>query len=113
MVKRKRITKVSLRTRLAWPSTLYQAFEEVTKGANPDSAGPDGVTIDLFRRSAKTEIARLKRELLTDNYLHSLGRGVAISKKAGVPISPATARPITVFNVRDRIVQRAIANIIW
>jgi RNA-directed DNA polymerase len=102
-----------LRERLAWPSVLYRAFAEVTSGANPDSAGPDGVTIESFRKSAKSEIARLRLEIKTGKYSHSRGRGVALSKKAGLPVTRKTVRPITVFNVRDRIIQRAVSNLIW
>ena len=112
MSRNRRPKRIPLRERLAWRPVLYEAFAKVTSGANPDSAGPDGVTIDCFRKSAKAELAKLRDEIKHGEYSPSLGRGVAIPKKPGV-ITPATARPITVFNVRDRIVQRAILNLIW
>lgn len=108
-----RTTKIPLRVRLAWRSTLLRAYSEVTNGANPDSAGPDGITIESFRRSFKSQIAQLQYEIKFASYVPSPGRGVAISKKASERQTLANTRPITVFNVRDRIVQRAISNLIW
>jgi hypothetical protein len=75
----RRRTTLPLRERLAWKSVLYRAFSEVTHGANPDSAGPDGVTIDSFCKSAKAEIGLLRDELQHGRYSPSLGRGVPIS----------------------------------
>src|SRR5690349_19320385 len=112
MSQNRRPKRIPLRERLAWPSVLYDAFAKVTSGANPDSAGPDGITVDSFRKSAKTQLAKLRDEIKHGEYSPSPGRGVAIPKKPGA-ITPATARPITVFNIRDRIVQRAILNLIW
>jgi RNA-directed DNA polymerase len=105
--------KTSLRERLAWPSVLYQACAEATRGTNPDSAGSDGVTVDAFRRSTKAELAKLRQEIRNGRYAPSLGHGVAIPKKRDLGTIPDNVRPITVFNVRDRIVQRAISNLIW
>lgn len=105
--------KTPLIERLTWRSVLHQAFAEVTKRANSDSHGPDGMTVDFFRRNAKGEIARLRREIKDGTYAHSPGRGVAIAKNARLRPTPENVRPITVFNVRDRIVQRAISNLIW
>lgn len=102
-----------LRTKLAWESTLWRAFTDVTRRANPRSAGPDRVTVEEFRRYARRELKRLGDDLRTRRYVHSRGRAVPIPKNRAVKLTKDNVRPITVFNVRDRIVQRAIANIIW
>jgi len=104
---------VTLRDRLSWPSTLAKAYFEVVSGANPDSKGSDGVTIEQFRNNARSYLSQLQRDIKTDRYKHGLGRAVAIPKNPSLPAAKGNVRPITVFTIRDRIVQRAISNIIW
>lgn len=99
--------------RLAWPSTLQKAYHEVVTGANPKSFGPDRISIEDFRQSYRSQIAALRNDIKSGNYHPSLGRGVPILKKRDGGLNRDNVRPITVFNIRDRIVQRAIANLIW
>ncbi len=111
MGKKKQIR--TLRERLAWPTTLFTAFVEVTRNANPRSAGPDGVSVETFKRSFRSELKLLRNELLTNRYCPSPGYGVALFKNPTAGIAAGNVRPITVFNVRDRVIQRAIANVMW
>jgi RNA-directed DNA polymerase len=105
--------KYTLRERLAWPSTLLQAFVEVTRRARPSSAGPDRMTVDSFRRDAKAQIRLLRAEIKAGAYAPATPRGVAIPKDAKRGAVKGNVRSISVFNVRDRIVQRGISNLIW
>lgn len=106
-------SKKSLRERLAWPSTLYRASAEVLRGANPESAGPDGMAVEKFRREFRSQIQQLQSDIRDGTYRPALGYGVAIPKNKNAPLTPENVRPITVFNVRDRIVQRAVSNLVW
>jgi len=71
----------TLRERLARGDVLKRAFVEVTYNANPDSAGPDRITISQFKQKYKSELAYLRSEIRDNKYVPSPGRGVAISKK--------------------------------
>src|SRR5689334_22303889 len=102
--------KKLLRERLAWKSVLHRAFEKVSSGANPVSAGPAGITVGDFRRHAAPELKKLRDEIRGRTFVASQGRGEPIWKKSA-PKSAETARPITIFNIRDRILQRAILDL--
>jgi len=107
------MAKWSLLQRLAFDSTLTRAYFEVTEGSNPKSAGPDRITIDEFRRSYKSRLRDLRARIKSGDYQSSLGRAVAIPKNKSLGPVPGNVRPITVFNIEDRIVHRAISNLIW
>lgn len=106
-------TKRSLLSRLSGDGVLLRAAYEVTRGANPESAGPDGVTIDVFRRSLKSHVKSIQAELRASTYQSQQGRGVAIITPSTDGVSQPKVRGITVFSIRDRVVHRAVANIIW
>ena len=107
------MAKRTLLERLAFPSTLRRAYIEVMSGANPDSAGSDGITIDQFRRSSNSRLGQLRADIQSGKYQSSLGRAVPIPKNKRIGPVSGNVRPITIFNVNDRIVHRGISNLIW
>ena len=86
---------------------VNRAYFEIASRANPDSYGPDRETIASFGRFVRANIKQLQNDLKAERYQSSQGRAVAIPKNAESPLTPSNVRPITVFNVRDRIIQRA------
>ena len=82
-------------------ATLEYAFYRVK--ANRGKPGPDGVTIVEFERDLDENLKALRAELLVKKYLPGPMRRVSIPKPDG------GERHLSIPNVRDRIVQQAIA----
>lgn len=101
----KRNRKKPALTQLCELSSLRRAWEGI--GKNPLSFGIDHVSIEAFRNNLESELARIRTELLSKTYKFQKLRGVAIPK-AGTD----NIRPIQVPAVRDRVVAKAIAQLI-
>jgi group II intron reverse transcriptase/maturase len=101
----KRNSKKPALTQLCEPSFLRRAWESI--GKNPFSYGIDNVSIEAFRGNLDQELARIRIELQAKTYKFQKLRGVAIPKAGSDKI-----RPIQVPAVRDRVVAKAIAQLI-
>jgi len=82
-------------------STLKYAFYRVK--ANRGKPGSDGVTIEEFESDLEENLNQLREELLRKKYQPGLMRRVSIPKSDG------GERHLSIPNVRDRVVQQAIA----
>ena len=92
-------------TQLCELSFLRDAWDNI--GKNPSSFGIDNVSIEAFRSNLNSELAKIRSELLAKNFKFQKLRGVAIPKPGTDKI-----RPIQVPAVRDRVVAKAIAQLI-
>ena len=92
-------------TQLCELSFLRDAWDGI--GKNPLSYGIDNVSIDAFRSNLNSELAKIRSELLAKTFKFQKLRGVAIPKPGTDKI-----RPIQVPAVRDRVVAKAIAQLI-
>ena len=88
---------------LLTPEFLMHFFEHMNQKGAP---GVDGVTIDDFAKTAKENIETLHQELKEQRYRADNVRRVYIPKTDG------KLRPLGIPSVKDRIVQRAVAEII-
>ena len=92
-------------TQLCELSFLRDAWDGI--GKNPSSFGIDNVSIDGFRSNLNSELSKIRAELLSKTFKFQKLRGVAIPKPGTDKI-----RPIQVPAVRDRVVAKAIAQLI-
>jgi len=92
-------------TQLCELSSLRRAWEGI--GKNPHSFGIDNVSIEAFRNNLEPELARIRMELRSKTYRFQKLRGVPIPKAGSDKI-----RPIQVPAVRDRVVAKALAQLI-
>ncbi len=76
-------------------STLLEAFDYVK--ANEGCAGVDGISIDDFACDLDEELARLRRDLISDDYRPSRWLHTYIKKQDG------GHRPLSIPTVRDRV----------
>jgi len=88
---------------LLTPELLRFALEKINKHGAP---GTDGVTIEEFAKNAEKNIVTLHQDLKEQKYRSANVRRVYIPKNNG------KLRPLGIPTVRDRIVQRAMAEII-
>jgi RNA-directed DNA polymerase len=88
---------------LLTPDFLKSSFRQLNQDGAP---GTDGITMEAFGGDLDAEIDRLWQELRTGRYRASPVRRVYIPKANG------TLRPLGVPTVRDRTVQRAVANLL-
>jgi RNA-directed DNA polymerase len=101
----KRNRKKAALAQLCELSYLNRAWEGI--GKNPLSFGIDNVSINAFRSNLDSELARIRTGLLSKTYKFQKLRGVAIPKAGTDKIGP-----IQVPAVRDRVVAKAIAQLI-
>jgi RNA-directed DNA polymerase len=92
------IDKVYART------NLDSAWEKVAR--NEGAAGVDGMTVDRYRKDAESNLTWLSEQLRAGTY-----RPQAI-RRAYIPKSDGTQRPLGIPTVRDRIVQGAIRHVL-
>ena len=92
---------------------LDKAFIEVMRRAKSSSRGPDDVTVAQFRANWCQEKTRIREQIRDHSYKFPSPIGVALAKDKSRRVGPTNVRPITIFAVRDRVVQRAILNTIW
>jgi RNA-directed DNA polymerase len=85
---------------------LYTAARKVT--AKEKAAGVDGQSCEAFEKHLLVETRRLAEQLKGQTYRPSAVRRVHIPK----PGRPNETRPLGIPTVRDRVVQRAIVNVI-
>jgi RNA-directed DNA polymerase len=88
------------------PLNLYTAARKVT--GKKKSAGVDGQSCDDFEEHLRAETRQLSEEIKAQTYRPSPVRRVHIPK----PGRPNETRPLGIPTVRDRVVQRAIVNVI-
>jgi RNA-directed DNA polymerase len=114
-----------------WTERMLQALEQGVKGgrwfslmdkvwslrnlrasfakvkANDGAAGADRQTIAMFERHLEAHLERLSRELQENRYRPGAVRRVWIDKPGS-----SDKRPLGIPNVRDRVVQTALRNVI-
>jgi RNA-directed DNA polymerase len=88
------------------PLNLYTAARKVT--ARKKAAGVDGQSCEAFEEHLLVETRQLSEEITAQTYRPSAVRRVYIPK----PGRPNETRPLGIPTVRDRVVQRAIVNVI-
>lgn len=98
----KRVRFTSL-AHLLTPESLKENLRKLNQHASP---GVDGVTMEAFGEDLDAEIERLWGELRAGRYRATPVRRVYIPKANG------KLRPLGVPTVRDRTVQRAVAEIL-
>ena len=94
----------SLATQLCQPETLHAAWRKVR--ANKGGPGSDGVTIQQFEANLAKHLRQLSRELAEERYYPLPVQKFTIEKANG------TTRELSVLTLKDRIVQRAICDLI-
>ncbi len=92
-------------TQLCELSFLRDAWDGI--GKTPLSYGIDNVSIEAFRSNLNVELGKIRAELSAKEFKFQKLRGVAIPKPGTDKI-----RPIQVPAVRDRVVAKAIAQLI-
>ena len=97
-------SSVSLSTQLCHPDTLHTAWRKVR--ANKGGPGSDGVTIQRFEANLTKHLRQLSRELAEERYYPLPVQKFTIEKANG------TTRELSVLTLKDRIVQRAICDLI-
>lgn len=88
------------------PRNLFTASRKVT--GKRKAAGVDGQSCEAFEEHLLVETRRLSEEIRTGSYRPNAVRRVHIPK----PGRPNETRPLGIPTVRDRVVQRAIVNVI-
>lgn len=88
------------------PLNLFTASRKVT--GKRKAAGVDGQSCEAFEEHLLVETRRLSEEIRTGSYRPNAVRRVHIPK----PGRPNETRPLGIPTVRDRVVQRAIVNVI-
>ena len=94
----------ALATQLCQPETLNAAWRKVR--ANKGGPGSDGVTIQQFETHLARHLRQLSRELAEDRYYPLPVQKFMIRKADG------GTRELSVLTLKDRIVQRAICDLI-
>ena len=85
---------------------LEKAWRDISQSARPLSHGISEQTIQNFRANYKNFLEEIRRELLSNTYKFNPYRAVTIEKKGG------KKRPLRIADIRDRVVQRAIARVL-
>ena len=88
------------------PLNLYTAARKVT--GKQKAGGVDGQSCEAFEERLLVETRQLSEEIKAQTYRPSAVRRVHIPK----PGRPNETRPLGIPTVRDRVVQRAIVNVI-
>lgn len=83
---------------------LTEAWHKVR--SNSDAAGVDGITVTQFQRHLFSHLKALQRDLQRRRY-----RPQPV-KRTYIPKPDGSKRPLGILTVRDRIVQRAVLNVI-
>ena len=94
----------SLTAQLCQPETLYAAWRKVR--ANKGGPGSDGVTIQQFEANLMKHLRQLSREIADERYYPLPVQKFTIKKENG------STRALSVLTLKDRIVQRAICDLI-
>ena len=94
----------SLTTQLCQPETLHAAWRKVR--INKGGPGSDGITIQQFEAHLAKHLRQLSRELAEERYYPLPIQKFTMKKSSG------STRELSVLTLRDRIVQRAVCNLI-
>ena len=94
----------SLTTQLCQPETLEAAWRKVR--VNKGGPGSDGVTIQQFETELSKHLRQLARELAEERYYPLPVQKFTVKKANG------STRKLSVLTLRDRIVQRAICDLL-
>ena len=94
----------SLATQLYAPETLHAAWRKVR--ANKGGPGSDGVTIQQFEANLTKHLRQLSREIAEERYYPLPVQQFTIKKANG------STRELSVLALKDRIVQRAVCDLI-
>ena len=94
----------SLSTELCQPETLHAAWRKVR--GNKGGPGSDGVTIQQFEANLTKHLHQLSRELTEERYYPLPLQKFTINKSNG------STRKLSVLTLKDRIVQRAVCDLI-
>ncbi len=94
----------SLATQLYQPETLNAAWRKVR--ANKGGPGSDGVTIQQFEANLTKHLRQLSREIAEERYYPLPVQQFTIKKANG------STRELSVLALKDRIVQRAVCDLI-
>ena len=94
----------SLATQLCQPETLHAAWRKVR--ANKGGPGSDGVTIQQFEANLTKHLRQLSRELTEERYYPLPVQKFTMKKENG------GTRELSVLTLKDRIVQRAVCDLI-
>lgn len=97
----------SLLRKVVRRKNLLKAWDHISHNAPPGSHGASAQTIQDFRSNLTANLELVRAELLSGNYRFGCGRDVKIPKKSGEP------RHLKVYDIRDRVAQRAIAQVIY
>ncbi len=94
----------SLATQLYQPETLHAAWRKVR--ANKGGPGSDGVTIQQFEANRTKHLRQLSREISEERYYPLPVQKFTMKKSNG------STRELSVLALKDRIVQRAVCDLI-
>ena len=94
----------SLATQLCHPETLHAAWRKVR--ANKGGPGSDGVTIQKFEANLTKHLRQLSREIEEERYYPLPVQRFTVKKTNG------STRELSVLALKDRIVQRAVCDLI-
>ena len=94
----------SLARQLCQPETLHAAWRKVR--ANKGGPGSDGVTIQQFEANLTKHLRQLSRELTEERYYPLPVQKFTMKKENG------GTRELSVLTLKDRIVQRAVCDLI-
>ena len=94
----------SLARQLYQPETLHAAWRKVR--ANKGGPGSDGVTIQQFEANLTKHLRQLSRELTEERYYPLPVQKFTMKKENG------GTRELSVLTLKDRIVQRAVCDLI-
>lgn len=94
----------SLTMQLYQPETLHAAWRKVS--ANKGGPGSDGITIQQFEANLAKHLRQLSRELAEERYYPLPVQKFTMKKSNG------STRELSVLTLRDRIVQRAVCDLI-
>ena len=95
---------ISLSTQLCQPETLHAAWRKVR--ANKGGPGSDGVTIQQFEANLTKHLRQLSREIAEERYYPLPVQQFTMRKSDG------GTRELSVLALKDRIVQRAVCDLI-
>lgn len=90
--------------RIASAESLYRAWRKVR--ANRGAAGVDAVSVRVFERRLESNLAELRRNLLSGSYEPLPARYVTVIRPNG------KQRELAILCVRDRVAQRAVLDAI-
>ncbi len=95
---------ISLSTQLCQPETLHAAWRKVR--SNKSGPGSDGVTLQQFEANLAKHLRQLSRELAEERYYPLPVQKFTLQKSNG------STRELSVLTLKDRIVQRAVCDLI-